>query len=78
MYVNSKWDNMLQKDTVDERWASFEKRILEARNKFIPQHKLDSTHTQKKLMLMNADARVIVNIKKQSCKKYWKTRSVSD
>ena len=40
---------------------SFEKRLLEAREVFVPQHKIDPSNAKKKPMWMTADARTNIN-----------------
>ena len=60
---------MIFKTIVDECWESFEKRLLEAREVFVPQHKTDPSNAKKKPMWMTADARTNINIKKQQFRK---------
>ena len=69
---------MIYKTTVDECWESFEKWLLEAREIFVSQHKIDPSNAKKKPMWMTADARTSINIKKQQFRKYKKTRSIID
>ena len=74
----SNWDDTIYKTTLDECWESFEKRLLAAREVFVPQHKIDPSNAKKKPMWMTADARTNINIKKQQLRKYRKTRSILD
>ena len=72
------WNDMLCKPSVDECWESFEARLMEARNVFVPQHKQDRGGAQKKPIWMTADVRSRINLKKQQFKQYRRTRSIPD